>query len=81
MLAILGALTFLHGQNDRRSSWALGAALLTAVPAALAAAVLLKGWLPQPWDGISFAGLGVLLGSVTYAAVTQTRSETPQAAP
>jgi hypothetical protein len=81
LLAILGALTFLHRQGDRRSRWALGAALLTAVPAAFAVAVMLKGWLPQPWDGILFAGLGALLGSVTYATVTQIRSKTPQASP
>ncbi|MGC5019969.1 hypothetical protein [Micromonospora sp. DT47] len=80
LLAICGALIFLHRQDDRRSRSALGAALLTAVPAAFAAAVLLKGWLPQPWDGILFAGLGALLGSATYAAVTQIRSKTPHAA-
>ncbi|MFF0233936.1 hypothetical protein [Micromonospora sp. NPDC005254] len=76
MLAILSALGFLHRTDDRRSRWALGSAVLIAVPAALAAAVLLKGSLPQPWDGILFAALGALLGSVAYAAVTQIRPRT-----
>ncbi|MEU5781406.1 hypothetical protein [Micromonospora lupini] len=71
MLAILTALGFLHRRDDRRSGWALGAAVVTALPAALAAALLLQGSLPQPWDGILVAALGALLGSIAYAAVTQ----------
>ncbi|WP_446214011.1 hypothetical protein [Micromonospora sp. IBSANI012] len=78
-LAILSALGFLHRQDDRRSRWAVGAAWLTAVPVALAAAAMLRGWLPQPWDGILFAGLGSLLGSVSYATVTQTGFKARQA--
>ncbi len=80
LLAILGALGFVHRQHDRRSRWAISAAWLTAVLAVFAAAALLKGWLPpQPWDGILLAGLGSLLGSVSYAAVTQTGFRAPQA--
>ncbi|MFC7709759.1 hypothetical protein [Micromonospora lupini] len=76
MLAILTALGFLHRKDDRRSEWALGSAVLTAVPTALAAEVLLQGSLPHPWDGILIAALGALLGSVAYAAVTQVRPKT-----
>ncbi|MCM0675087.1 hypothetical protein NCC78_10345 [Micromonospora phytophila] len=71
LLALLAALMFLHKQDDRRSRWALVAALLIAAPAALIAEVMLKGWLPQPWDGILYSVLGALPGSVAYAAVTQ----------
>ncbi|MCM0675249.1 hypothetical protein NCC78_11205 [Micromonospora phytophila] len=69
--ALLGALIFLHQEEDRRSWWALAVALLIAVPAALVAEVMLKGWLPQPWDGFLFSVLGALPGSVAYAAVTR----------
>ncbi|MEH1166037.1 hypothetical protein V6V47_11700 [Micromonospora sp. CPCC 205539] len=72
LLAILVALTFLQGRDDRRLRWALGAAAVTAVPAAFAAAAVWKGWLPQPWNDFLFAGLGALLGSIAYAIVTQT---------
>lgn len=76
MLAILTALGFLRHKDDRHSGWALGAAVLTALPAALAAAVLSQGSLPQPWDGILFAALGALLGSIASAAVTQVGPKT-----
>jgi hypothetical protein len=71
IFAILSALGFLHRPDDRRSRWAIVTAWVTAVPVAVASALLLRGWLPQPWDGILYAGLGSLLGGVGYAAVTQ----------
>lgn len=69
MLAILTALGFLLRRDDRRSGWALGSTLLAAVPAALAAAVLLQGSLPQPWDGILFASSATGVTSVRARCV------------
>ncbi|TDB73607.1 hypothetical protein [Micromonospora sp. KC723] len=71
LVALMAALMFLHQRDDRRSWWALAAALLIAVPAALTAALMFKGWLTQPWDGFLASVLGALPGSVAYAAVTQ----------
>ncbi|MEU7613457.1 hypothetical protein [Micromonospora sp. NPDC049204] len=79
LLAILSALGFLHHQDDRRSGRAIVTAWITAVPVALATAATLKGWLPQSWSGILFAGLGSLVGGVSYAAVTQAGHKKQQA--
>ncbi|MDG4839137.1 hypothetical protein O7631_21675 [Micromonospora sp. WMMD967] len=79
--AMLSALGFVHDQGDRRSGWAAAAAWLTAVPVALGAAWILQGRLPQPWDGILYAGIGSVLGTVSYAAVTRAGHRTPQPQP
>lgn len=81
LLPMLSALGFVHDQGDRRSGWAVAAAWLTAVPVAVGAAWMLQGWLPQPWDGIVYAGIGSLLGTVSYAAVTRAGHRTPQPQP
>ncbi|MFI7212941.1 hypothetical protein [Micromonospora maritima] len=78
LLAILSALGFVYRRHDRRSRWAVGAAWLTAAPAVFAAAAVVKGWLPQPWDGVLLAGLGSFLGSISYAVVTRAGSRTPR---
>ncbi len=71
LFALLTALMFLHQRDDRRSWWALAAALLIAVPTALTAEAMFKEWLPQPWDGLLLSVLAALPASVAYAAVTQ----------
>ncbi|MEV1147110.1 hypothetical protein [Micromonospora sp. NPDC049799] len=73
--ALLGALIFLHQEEDRWSWWALAAALLMAVPAALIAAWMFEGSLGQPWDGFLGSVLAALPASVAYAAVTQMQPE------
>ncbi|MGA4728470.1 hypothetical protein ACWEOS_24660 [Micromonospora taraxaci] len=79
--AILSALGFVHHQGDRRSGWAVAAAWLTAMPLALGVAWMVQGWLPPPWDGILCVGIGSLLGTVSYAAVTRAGHRTPQPGP
>ncbi|MET0419438.1 MAG: hypothetical protein ABW022_25775 [Actinoplanes sp.] len=70
LTALLTALLILHRDYDRHARRAIVAAGLAALPITLGLAVLLKGWLPQPWSDIVFAAVGALAGGCVYAYAT-----------
>jgi hypothetical protein len=75
LMALLPALALLHRRNDRRAQAGIIAAAMVAVPTTIGAAVIFKGWMPQPWSDIAFASVGALAGSILYSYVTSHRSE------
>jgi hypothetical protein len=72
-VSVLAAVRFLHHGDDRHANRAALASTVTALLVTVGLAVLLKGWLPQPWSDIAFAVAGALAGAVAYAFTTGRR--------
>jgi 1,4-dihydroxy-2-naphthoate octaprenyltransferase len=72
-LSVLAAVRFLHEGDDRHANRAALVSTVTALLVTVGLAVLLKGWLSQPWSDITFAVAGALAGAVAYAYTTGRR--------
>lgn len=68
---VFGGVRWMYEREDRHSTWAAITGGVTAVLAAIAAAMLLHQGQATFSTDVAYAALGVLAGSQVYAAVTR----------